>query len=291
MIILSLLCCNMISVRADAKSIYLPTKIKTYYYKSETGSQTKPSLSSTITCKRNKYGMVTNMKETFGGKVNKSTITYTYKKGLLTKAIVKNGTEKFKQTFKYNKKNKLTARYTYNLKGKLQGKTKYVYKGSKLVKEKYYKKNKLKRTVTYKWKNNKIVECTFDEGKWTTWDKDIYTYADGKISRQEKIDYERNKVIYTIYDKYGHEIETETILSGDSGLTSTVSYTTYTYDTKGNVTSETYWEVKYGKKTPFSKTEYSSYKKYTVPKGNKIINTEFQAQGCNVYTLVLPEAN
>ena len=277
-------------VNANAKSMYLPTKITSYYYSdSEDSPETNPTVSSTINCKRNKYGMVISLKEKSNSKTIKETYKYTYKKGLLTKVTINASADKCKQTFKYNKKNKLTAMNTYNLKGKLKNKTKYVYKGSKLVKEKYYENNKLKEPRIYKWKNNKVGEYTIDSRNWTRWQKTTYQYIKGKVSLSET-DSKDSKYICK-YDSKGHIIESETVTSKDNGSASAKTYSTYTFDTKGNVTSKTDYRIIDGKKCPFAKTKYTSYKKYTVPKGDIVLNNHFQDLGCSVYTLVLPKAN
>ena len=289
LMIMTLLCCAMMPVKVTAKSIYLPNKITSYYYNDpKAGTESKPAVISIINCKRNKYGMVTSLKEKSGSKVVKETYKYTFKKGLLSNVSINTGTDKCKQTFKYNKKNKLAIKCTYNIKGKLKNKTKYVYKGSKLVKEKYYENNKLKETHVYKWKNNKVIEYTIDSHNWTRWQKTIYQYTKGKVSLSETISKD-SRYIYK-YDTDGHIIESETITPNKGVSVSVKTYTTYTYNAKGNVASKTDWHIIDGKKYPFIKTEYASYKKYTVPKGDKSLNNYYQNPGSSVYTLVLPEA-
>ena len=285
LMIISLFCCGILPLKAYAKSIYLPTKITDYYYNNpKAGTESKTTVTCTITCKRNKYGMVTSRKEKFGNKVKKETYKYTFKKGLLKKT----SNDQYKQTFKYNKKKKLTTKSTYSLRGKLKNKIKYVYKGSKLVKEKFYEPNKLQESRIYKWKNNKVTEYTIDTRNWTTWQTTSYQYTKGKVSlsrtRSEDSEYIRK------YNSKGHIIESESLSPDEDGSVPVKTYTTYTYDSKGNVISETYWEILDGKKYPFAKTKYASYKKYSVPKGDKVLNNFYQDLGCSVYTLVLPKA-
>ena len=293
LMIMSLFCCALLPVKAYAKSVYLPGKITSYYYNNpKAGPESVATLIYSINCKRNKYGMVTSSREKSGpkgSKVTKGTYKYTFKNGLLSKVSINTGTDKCKQTFKYNKKNKLTTKCTYDLKGKLKNKTKYVYKGSKLVKEKYYENNKLKEPRIYRWKNNKVTEYTINSSNWTRQQKTTYQYTKGKVSLSET-NSEGSKYICK-YDSKGHIIESETVTPNKNGSMSVKTFTTYTYNTKGNVTLAIDWCIIDGKKYPVTKTRYTSYKKYTVPKGDKILNNYFQDLGCKVYTLVLPKAN
>ena len=289
LMIMSLFCCAMIPVSVCAKSIYLPNIITRYYYNDpKAGTGSKTTVSYTIKCKRNKYGMVTGSTEKSGSKVIKEAYKYTFKKGLLSNVSINTSTDKCKQTFKYNKKNRLTAKFTYNKKGKLKNKTKYVYKGSKLIKEKYYENNKLKESRIYKWKGNQMVEYTVDSPNWTRRQKTTYQYTKGKVCLSET-DSEDTKYICK-YDSKGHITESEIVSSKESGSVSAKTYSTFTYDAKGNVTSKTAWRIIDGRKCPFTKTKYTSYKKYTVPNGDKILNNYYQDLGCSVFTLVLPKA-
>jgi len=264
-----------------AANVYMPTEVKVYTYdKNNTDNRWKHF--STRTWTRNKYGLVTKMLDKSERATDKTTLKYTYKNNLLTGVKTthqhnRKKAESWKDKYKYNKKNKVISHHSYNTKGKLDWKELYTYKGKKLIKKREYNKNTLANTRKYTWRKNKPVKYTVVYQGGVKGETVTYHYKSGKISYIVDTDPDnRHKDIHR-YNSHGYPTKWDEVDIDDHNteVAYTSTITEYKYNSKGRIRSVVTYLIDNEKKIPWIKNVYSGYKKYTIPKGDPMVNNVY----------------
>ena len=284
-------------VNSIAKSIYLPTKVKIYHYDQSTGQK---KLWYSNTWKRNKYGMVTSINNVEGNDRDKTSLKYTFSKGLMIKVkctYQRNKGKKFtfSDKYKYNKNKKVISHHSYDSKGRLEGKELYTYKGKKLNIKKEYEKKTLTNTHKYQWNKGRLsgYYVTFRGNK--KGERVKYYYKSGKLSCfTEKLPGDSRTFIKRV-NTHGfitQMIDVETIDGIDLSLVDyTDSYSDYKFNAKGRLTSVTDYGFVNGRRFTSYKKVYSGYKKYTVPKGDPMVYNEYIYYDYPDEMVIIPTAN
>jgi len=208
---------------------------------------------------------------TFNGQTGKSKTTFKYNKnGLRTSVRFSSGN---RTTYKRDKKGLIKSWKTTNKKGKVIASGRSKIEGGVVVSEKVYNVKGKKKTLNY---------------------TASYTYANGKVVREEDI-YANGDKFITEYDNYGniiketyqlkietmittHNLKTDAqgniisdvetvvdVFNGQKTTTVTTTNNVYTYDKKGNITKKVSTTTSGGKVT-FSSTTTYKYKKVKVAK-------------------------